>query len=215
MDPTIRIKLWSLCTKNNLNSPYIIPFGKEPSQIDLLKIFPTPLNKFFLELGCGWGEVILQLAEENPEIGFIGIERKWDRLKIIEKSIRKKNLTNLLLSSVDFQIFLSDIFPPNSFDTILMKFPDPWPKRKHHKKRAIDSHFLSTIYSLLKPNGKFYFATDHGGYFRRTLSHLRKLPQLKYSNQEWSKEGFLFPISEFEKRKLKEGKRIYYLERFK
>lgn len=192
----------------------IVP-EREPKYFDLNEYFKYTFSEYFLELGSGWGEVVLELAQENPNTGFLAMERKWNRLAITEGKARSMGLENCIFSGVNFQWFMNDIFREEMFDTVLMNFPDPWPKRKHFKNRAINSGFLKSIHRILKPGGKFLFATDHSGYFRHSLREFRKFSGFTYRGREWENERPGFPISEFEKEKRGEGKSIYYIERTK
>jgi tRNA (guanine-N7-)-methyltransferase len=215
MKEEIRSKLWRICKNTPVRSPLVIVPGNEPKFLDLNKYFSSTFSNYFLELGSGWGEVALELAQKQPNTGFLAMERKWNRLAQTDEKAKELDLKNLIFSGINFQWFIDDIFEPKQFHTVLLNFPDPWPKKKHHKNRAINPTFLKSIYRVLKPGGRFLFATDHGGYFRWSIRELRKSSLFRYEDQEWSNERPGFPISEFETEKRKEGKNIYYLERIK
>lgn len=215
LNAELRQKLWSLVSKTHSDSSLIIRPDNKPSPVPLHHYFAGNIEQHFLELGSGWCEVVLQLAEENVNMGFIAMERKWNRLRRGFELAEQKKLQNIFFSAINFQWFLSDIFPENSFDTVLLNFPDPWPKKKHHKNRSIDQNFLKSVYNILKPGGKFLFATDHFGYARWTIRHLRKFNQFESTSQEYCFERPALPISSFEQEKMDEGKRIFYLERSK
>ncbi|WCL50202.1 tRNA (guanine(46)-N(7))-methyltransferase TrmB [Leptospira sp. GIMC2001] len=211
----LRHKLWKICRRTPFESSIVIRPELNPAPINLVEYFPSSVKSLFLELGSGWGEVVIELAKRNPSTGYIAFEKKWNRLKQTEVEASKLGLENIALSGINFQWFLEDLFLYETFDTILLNFPDPWPKKKHFKNRSIQIPFLELIYNLLKPGGKFLFATDHGGYARWSIRKLREFEKLKWKDQEYSFERKDFPISEFEKEKRDEGKRIYYLDRFK
>lgn len=215
MNQEIRSKLWRICKNTPVRSPLVIVPENEPHFLELNKYFPDMFSKYYLELGSGWGEVALTLAEQNPDTGFLAMERKWNRLAQTDEVARKKGLKNLIFSGINFQWFLDDIFQPEQFDTILLNFPDPWPKKKHHKNRAINPSFLGSLHRILKPNGKLLFATDHSGYFRWAVREFRRCSLFRWEDAEWTHERPGFPISEFEKEKREEGYRINYLERIK
>jgi len=215
LNAELRQKLWSLVSKTHSKSSLLIRPDSIPSYIPFHKYFPDPIDEYFLELGSGWCEVLIQLAQKNPNIGFISMERKWNRLRRGFESAEKLDLKNIQFSAINFQWFLKDIYPEGSFDTIMLNFPDPWPKKKHHKNRSINQEFLTTVFHLLKPRGKFLFATDHFGYARWTIRHLRKFDKFKDPSLEFSFNRPALPISSFEQEKMDEGKRIFYLERSK
>ena len=110
---------------------------------------------------------------------------------------------------------MKDLFSANSIDTILLNFPDPWPKNKHHKNRTIQMDFLEDLFQILKPGGRFLFATDHFGYARWTIRKLRAFQKFRWDSFEYSFQRPNLPISSFEKEKMELGKRIFYLERSK
>lgn len=215
MKPEIRNKLWSLCKKTPVHSPLVICPGDQPELLPLTSYWNREFSETFLELGSGWGEVILELAKNQPQCGYLALERKWNRLAQTDSQARDLGLDNLIFSGVNFQWFLQDIFAAESFDTILLNFPDPWPKKKHHKNRAITADFLTGIHRILKPGGRFLFATDHGGYARSSIRVFRTTPWLTWRDREWSFDRWELPVSQFEQEKQEEGKCIYYFERFK
>lgn len=206
-------RLWTIVEKIPFSSNHLIKI-KRDEKINLEKIFSKKMGSYFLELGSGWGEVSLELAKKNPEIGFLLLEKNSGRLNYTAKQIDKNSLENIKLACLNFNWFLKELFLENSFDEILLNFPDPWPKKKHWQNRTINQKFISTLENLLKGNGRFRFATDHGGYGRKSILNFRNYSNLKFK-KEYSFERKDFPISVFEKEKLAENKKIYYLERTK
>ncbi|MBE7413078.1 MAG: methyltransferase domain-containing protein [Leptospiraceae bacterium] len=214
MNIQLQKKLWSIAAKPPLISEFlIVPEWKTPC--DIKKYFSGEIQSYCLELGSGWGEVAIRLALENPNIGFVLMEKKKDRIQNTLRKIQQKNLINIRIISVNFNWFLKEIFSPLTFDWIILNFPDPWPKKKHKKNRTISEDFLNLIWSILKPNGKFQFATDYGPYARQVISIFRKMNQKFSFTEEYSFSRKIFPVSKFESMKIREGKRIYYLERTK
>ncbi len=209
VDEKILSKLWKIATKKNFSSQLFleVQWGQP---LNLTKIFPDK-ETFFLELGSGWGEVAIQLAIQKPKTGFILLEKKPDRLKETFRKIQKRNLTNIRFLNANFNWFLEEFFEPNSFHEILLNFPDPWPKNKHHKHRTFNEEFPKKLFYLLKSGGLFYFASDHGGYARSVIRNLRRnskfFEKISYSFQREN-----FPISHYEQKKLNEKKCIYYVE---
>ncbi len=204
-------KLWKIASRVPFPSPYFL----QPSRVKKLNIpelFPE-FKKYFLELGSGWGEVALELAEKNPSVLYLLLEKKIDRIKKTIRNSEKKDLKNIKIITVNFNWFLNEFLSENQFDEILLNFPDPWPKSRHHKHRTFDSVFAEKLSFLLKEGGRFRFASDHGGYARQVIRNLRKSihfspPQIKFQRDD-------IPVSFFESEKRKEGKRIYFLETIK
>jgi tRNA (guanine-N7-)-methyltransferase len=208
----VRKKLWHIATRKILKSPFNLDVQWE-KPICVSEIFP-PKKKFFLELGSGWGEVAISLAKENPDTGFVLLEKKPDRLKSTIQEIEKYNLENIRFLTANFNWFLVEFFEANSFDTILLNFPDPWPKKKHLKHRTFDEAFPNKLNHLLKKGGKFMFASDYGPYCRQVIRILRKQQNI-FSDPTYQFSRPDFPISVFEEEKKSENKRIYYIETYK
>ncbi len=214
LDIHLQEKLWSIASKPPVISEFlIVPEWKTPC--DIVGFFPKEITSYCLELGSGWGEVAVELAAKNPQIGFVLMEKKKERIQETLHQIRGKKLQNIRIISVNFNWFLGEIFKPSSFDWIIMNFPDPWPKKKHRKNRTISPGFLGLLSEILKPKGRFQFATDYGPYARQAISALRKMQNIFSCTIEYSFSRKDFPVSKFEKMKIREGKKIYYLDRFK
>ena len=114
---------------------------------------------------------------------------------------------------IDINWFFKEIFPANSFDRIIINFPDPWPKNRHHKHRCINKKSLNIISDICRERAALEFVTDHWGYLEETLYLLEE-------HSEWQNpngRGIVLedagerPISFFEEALRKEGKKIYYL----
>ncbi len=212
MSEDFKEKLWWIVEKIPFKSENLIVIKKD-CKLNPKEVFSEKYEKYFLELGSGWGEVGVELAKQNPNMGFILMEKNRGRLLYTDKLINSAGLKNIKLACANFNWFLRELYMENSFDEILLNFPDPWPKKKHWINRTISVDFIHTVKLLLKSNGRFRFATDHGGYGRKAISILRKNPVLQ-KEIEYSFQRENFPISVFEKEKLEEKKTIYYLERF-
>ena len=212
MEKQLRDKLWPIATQIPFEAEYWLRFNeyKIGKKIDFFHQF----EDYFLELGSGWGEVAIELAKKNSNLGFILVEKKKDRLKTICNKIKQENLENVRLVCLNFNWFFKEIFEENLFKVIFMNFPDPWPKKRHHKHRSVNLDFIQDLHSILLSQGKFYFATDHKDYALDVI-------ELFESNHLFSyKEKFLnqrtnFPMSYFERLQKSKNKTIYYLERFK
>ncbi|MDF3820432.1 methyltransferase [Leptospira sp. 96542] len=211
----IQQKLWKFTTKTSYKSDYLLQPKEWGEKIDLKKSFPNHIQTFVLELGSGWGEVAIELAKANPNTGYLLMEKKVNRIIATENLRQPLNLENIRYMTVNFQWFFEELLEKELFDTIIINFPDPWPKRKHHKNRLMSEFMLRQIYDLLKPGGQLLFATDYGPYARKTIALFRKLKGFVCGSEEYSFERPNFPVSFFEGEKRNEGKRIYYLNRTK
>ncbi len=133
------------------------------SAISLAQIFGNncPIE---LEIGCGKGKFLVARAEESPEINFLGIDRisKW--MKIGQKRGDKRQLGNLKFIKAECRKFLSQMVP-QSIAVFHIYFPDPWPKRRHRKRRLVTADFLRLLHSRLRRGGFVELATDDSDYF--------------------------------------------------
>ena len=146
-------------------------------QVDFCRIFerPAPLH---LEIGSGKGTFLLKQAADQPDINFLGIEwaRKYYRHAV--DRIGRWNLKNVRIIRTDAAAFIADSIPDDSIDCFHIYFPDPWPKKRHHKRRFICSANLNHLIRCLKQNGRIKIATDHAGYFEQIQTVLAEKSDL-------------------------------------
>ncbi|MEI1277474.1 methyltransferase domain-containing protein [Leptospira venezuelensis] len=214
MTSNFREKQWKIATRIPFTSDYFLKINPG-SKLKKNDLFVEEFGTYYLELGSGWGEVAVSLAKDNPNTGFILMEKKADRLRKTIRDLKEHNIKNVKLLSVNFNWFLEEIFEEGIFDEILLNFPDPWPKRRHHKHRTLNPRFLNTVHILLKNEGVFHFATDYGPYARKGIRLFRNDLRYKVVDSEFSLQRANFPISHFEQEKREAGSRIYYLDRIK
>ncbi len=132
-----------------------------------------------LEIGCGMGGTLLELARLNPQKNYIGIEVHRKGLANIYAGINTYNLTNIRLYNEDALVVLAQCIPDNSLSEVLLYFPDPWPKRRHHKRRIVQAAFIELITQKLVDNGLFQTATDIESYAIHMQKVLNDAPSLK------------------------------------
>jgi tRNA (guanine-N7-)-methyltransferase len=132
--------------------------------IELGALFPTaqPLE---VELGCGDGGFLLARARQHPERNFIGVERLLGRLRKIDRKGRRLGLTNLRGVRIEASYFVEYLLPPASLAALHLYFPDPWPKRRHHRRRLVNERFPHLAHRVLAPGGVVYLRTDFADYF--------------------------------------------------
>ena len=132
--------------------------------LDLDKIFgrKAPLH---IDLGCGDGSFLCALAQRMPDKNFLGIERLLNRVRT---SARKAaTLDNVRLLRMESFYAVHYLLPAKSAERFYLLFPDPWPKRRHHRRRIVTPDFLGSIHAALEKNGSTYIATDDVDYFRK------------------------------------------------
>jgi len=134
------------------------------NRLDLEKIFrrKAPLH---VDLGCGDGSFLCALAQRLPDKNFLGIERLSGR---VQSSARKAaSLNNVRLLQMESSYAVHYLLPAESVETFYLLFPDPWPKRRHQRRRIVTLDFLNSVRAALEKNGVIYIATDYLDYFRK------------------------------------------------
>ena len=142
----------------------VIELDSLTDRLDLKKIFgrKAPLH---IDLGCGDGSFLCALAQRTPDKNFLGIERLLNRLRA---SARKAaELGNVRVLRMESFYAVRYLLPPKSVERFYLLFPDPWPKRRHHRRRIVTPEFLDSIHAALRKNGTIYIATDDADYFEK------------------------------------------------
>lgn len=176
------------------------------ARLHLLEVFgrTAPLE---IDLGCGDGAFLVQLAAQFPERNFLGIEKLGGRIRRGCKKAVRLNLRNLRLLRIESSYAIQYLLPEASVDVVHLLFPDPWPKRKHKRRRLVQPEFLDSVHRLLAPNGLFRIATDQEKYFRAIQSLIS--PQAFVEEAVSPNESF--PVTTFERHFLAENASIYRL----
>ncbi len=158
------------------------------ARLDLPKIFGriAPLH---VDLGCGDGSFLAALAERNPEKNFLGIERRAGR---VGKACRKAGpsrtgdpsriggrIDNMRVLHLETSYAVRYLLPEQSVATFYLLFPDPWPKRRHQRRRVVSPDFLQSIHRALAPGGVLQIATDQLDYFQQMQSLTENGPQFE------------------------------------
>ena len=187
--------------------------------LDLLAIFGrvAPLQ---VDLGCGDGSFLCELAQLHPDRDFLGIDRLVGRVaKACRKAIAVENVRIL---NVESSYAVGYLLPEGSVETFYLMFPDPWPKRRHHRRRIVTKDFLESTHRALENGGILQIATDQFDYFRQierlartsSLQVSEKLDGLKPSSlgeETSSDKNDGFPLTKFERRFSALGAPIYRL----
>ena len=143
--------------KDELQAIYGIPV--EAKKINLREIFPTS-EKIIMEIGFGMGEATAIIAKNHPNNGYIAVDVHPPGIGKLLVRIVENDLKNLRVIEDDVHVVLPYMFEDESLDGIHLYFPDPWPKKKHNKRRIVNAGFLSLIYPKLKKGGFIHVATD-------------------------------------------------------
>ena len=185
----------------------------KPAPPDLGLLFPNPVDSIRLEIGFGGGEHMIAQAEQHPRTGFIGVEPFVNGMAKALAAIELKNLSNIRLH-FDDAVFLLEWLPSASLAGVDLIYPDPWPKRRHWKRRFIQDESVATIARILRPGGEFHFATDVPDYAAWTLKHLIRSSDFTWTAEradDWRHAWSGFSATRYEAKAMHEGRAPCYL----
>ena len=143
---------------------YDIQSITEPLRLEELFSAVQPAE---LEIGCGDGGFLLQMAQQHPGRNFLGVERLLGRIRKLSKKGQRANLTNLRLLRLEGRYVMKYLLPEKEFEAIHVYFPDPWPKDRHAHHRLVDEEFPQNAAHLLKRGGVVHLRTDDAIYFNQ------------------------------------------------
>ena len=152
-----RITQAQRAAKDELQAMYGI--AVEEKKVNLKEIFPTS-QKIIMEIGFGMGEATAIIAKNHPNNGYIAVDVHPPGIGKLLGLIVENDLKNLRVIEDDVHIVLPHMFEDESLDAIHLYFPDPWPKKKHNKRRIVNEGFLALIHPKLKKGGYIHIATD-------------------------------------------------------
>lgn len=159
-----------------------------------------------VEIGPGKGEFLIELARQRPEASVLGLEYKNKRARWIAQKVLREDLPNVRVMPCEALGFLESLAPAESVEELWINFPDPWPKRRHRRRRLFQRSFVETVLRVLKPGGFLTAVTDHQEYGAQILTVLELTPQLTNTLGPWRTvpwlEGYIRTIhfDKFEKR---------------
>lgn len=166
-----------------------------------------------IEIGMGKGQFITGMAKAHPEINYIGVEMQVSVVSIALDKLIEQPLPNLKLLHVDGSA-LTEYFADSEIDQIYLNFSDPWPKKRHEKRRLTYKTFLAVDEQILRPNGEIHFKTDNQGLFEYSLASFSQygmiLKQVWLDLHQSQFEGNI--MTEYEEKFSSKGQRIYRVE---
>ena len=139
--------------------------------LDLDAVFGRRATRV-MEIGFGNGETLVSLAESHGECDYLGVDVYEPGIGRALAAVAEKHLTNVRLLRGDAVDVLRERVAPASLDTVLLLFPDPWPKKRHHKRRLVKADFVKLVAGRLVPGGRFHLATDWQDYGEHMLAVL-------------------------------------------
>ncbi|EKF9039449.1 tRNA (guanosine(46)-N7)-methyltransferase TrmB [Staphylococcus pseudintermedius] len=203
------------------NKPWAESYLTEHNDIvDLEAVHAHQVSEWFerqqpihIEVGSGMGKFITTLAQQNPHINYVAIERdKNVMIRVLDK-VREHNITNIKLLCND-AVILTDYFRQGEVDRIYLNFSDPWPKKRHAKRRLTYRSFLALYQQILREDGELHFKTDNRGLFAYSLESMSQFGMYFKKinlNLHQEDEGDNIP-TEYEHKFAEKGSRIYRME---
>ncbi len=190
---------------NELAPSWCIPYEKK--QLNFVDIFGNT-NPIIVEIGFGMGDATLELAQANPNINYLGIEVHTPGVGRVLSEIKKRGLTNLYLIEYDALEVLENMIGNNSVNGFHIFFPDPWPKKRHHKRRLIQRPRTNLMAQKLAPGGYLYFVTDIIDYAEFALEELNATEHLKNKYEGFAEPQKWRAQTKFERKGLAADRKI-------
>lgn len=157
-------------------------------------------NPLVVEVGFGMGDSLLTMAKAEPDLNFVGIEVHPPGVGRLINGAAQNGLTNLKVYMADAKDVLTDCIPDASLARFQLYFPDPWHKKKHHKRRIVQPDFIALITRKLQPGGLLHMATDWQEYAEHMLEVVRAEPHLANTVVDFAPRPEFRPITKFETR---------------
>ncbi|MEM0942326.1 MAG: tRNA (guanosine(46)-N7)-methyltransferase TrmB [Pseudomonadota bacterium] len=194
-------------------SPPGISWEENPSRtpLDLGKLYPG--RELWLEIGFGGGEHMLAMAKAHPEVQLLGAEPFINGVAKLLSAIERAGVSNLAVTDQDARHVL-DVLPAGSVARCFLLYPDPWPKKRHWKRRFVNPENLEQLARAMAPGALLHIATDIEDYVRHTLEHLMPDPRFAWTAtraQDWRTPWPGWPSTRYEAKALREGRRPHYL----
>ncbi|MBH97697.1 MAG: tRNA (guanosine(46)-N7)-methyltransferase TrmB [Rhodospirillaceae bacterium] len=175
-------------------------------QIDMSKTFGRNSPRV-LDIGFGDGEALVTLAVNNPDVDYLGIEVHEPGIGHLLLLLQRAGIKNVRIIQHDAVEVIEEMLMDHQFDVVNMFFPDPWPKKRHHKRRLIQPLFIHNIGRILRSNGVLHIATDWKDYalhIKNVLSENKKFTEISYNENDSLLQR---PPTKFERR----GKRLGHI----
>jgi tRNA (guanine-N7-)-methyltransferase len=180
---------------------------------NLTALFPNPVERVRLEIGFGGGEHMIAEAEREPRSGFIGVEPFVNGMAKALTAISDKDLDNIRLHFGDAAVLMPWL-PARALARVDLIYPDPWPKRRHWKRRFVQSESVAQLARVIAPGGEFRFATDWPDYAAWTLRHLTTSRDFEWTAEradDWRLPWPGFTTTRYEAKAKRAGRSPCYL----
>ena len=166
-------------------------------------------NKIILEIGFGMGDTTFKMAQEMPDSNFLAVEVHSPGVGSLLNKINLSQLENLKIIQHDAIEVMNEMIPNKSLDGIHIFFPDPWPKKKHHKRRLLKNSFLKLMEIKLSQLGYIHIATDWEAYALEIITLVGESKSYKMSKRDLNKKPQSRPLTKYENRGLRLGHQVW------
>ncbi len=191
-----------------LGPHYVLPF--QPTQPDWDGVFGRQAPRV-LEIGFGMGQATADIAAARPDLDFIGVEVHQPGVGALLRLIGERGLTNIRILQHDAVQVLQQMVTPGTLAGVHVYFPDPWHKKRHHKRRLIQPPLVDLLADRLAPGGWLHCATDWDDYAQQMLQVLGDCPALVNTAEGFAPRPAMRPLTKFEARGLKLGHGVWDL----
>ena len=183
---------------DSLADKFILPFREE--KLDFRKIFAN--EDVTLEIGFGTGIATAEIAQANPQKNYLGVEVHRPGIGRLLWEIEKRSLSNIRIIEYDAVPAAEKMIPAGSLQAVHLFFPDPWPKKRHRKRRLVQRPFTETLAKCLKPEGYLYMVTDWEDYACHALEELNATDSLRNAYEGFAPPQSWRPLTKFEQKGL-------------
>ncbi len=187
---------------------FMLPY--RPDVLDLDATFGRTAARF-LEIGFGMGEGLAEIAAAHPENDYLGVEVHTPGVGALLKQIGERGLANVRAIQHDAVEVLENMLAPDSLSGVHIFFPDPWHKKRHHKRRLIQPPLVGLLASRIRPGGYLHLATDWQDYAEQMLAVLSAEPQLRNTVADYAPRPDTRPLTKFEQRGIRLGHGVWDL----
>lgn len=186
--------------------------GDEPVVLDFAKVFARD-GPVEMEIGFGDGEVLCDLAQRNADTNYLGIDVYRPGIGSLLLKLKREQITNIRVICADAALVVAQRIPVCSLNAVYLLFPDPWPKKRHHKRRLLQQTFLDQLRERLRPGGRLRIATDWQAYAEHILTHAAQVPGLTriVADSSQSLRPKERPCTRFERRGRRLGHSVWEL----
>lgn len=188
--------------RERLLSQFGLPYTGRPLELDAVFGRRAPR---ILEIGFGMGETTAEIAANHPQIDYLGLEVHGPGVGSLLRQIEARELSNIRIIQHDAVEVATSMIPADSLSGIHVFFPDPWPKKRHHKRRIVQVPFMGLLASRLVRDGYLHLATDWQEYAEWMLEILAQVPDLRNTSPGYAPRPDYRPLTKFERRGLRLG----------